>query len=328
MRKTPTVVVLFMLTLATLVARSYFEYGSIQNSTLLHGVPVNAPTPATAVALAVNTSATPRIANVLLAGAQKAGTTALFYYLKDDDDVCTPLQRPGQAANMGKEVHYFDKYYDQGISYYTALYRHCNDNDTPIRLDATPNYMQYAERIHETYGNDDDIKILLILREPVSREISWYNHLLRDIRWWKNVSYAAVLRKNGSGKTKSFAEYMEDSVLPSIEAGNNHGLYAKFVRQFLERFRSEQIWIANYDHFRTNQHDFLLKMHEFLDLPVRQKLKAPTRNARKVWFRQTISCATKNRLAEHYEMANEELYALLEQYDKPFEKFKYHCEDK
>jgi hypothetical protein len=261
------------------------------------------------------------IANVLLAGAQKAGTTALFYYLKED--VCTPRQRP-DLDFTGKEAHYFDDYYNQGISYYSALYQHCK-NDTSIRLDATPNYMVHAERIHETYGHDDDIKILLILREPVSREISWYNHLLREYR--SRDKFRALVRNNETGETKSFAEYMQDSVLPKIEAGLNYGLYANFVRQFLERFRSHQIWIKNYDDFRTNQTDFLLDMHEFLNLPVRQKLRVPQRNGPKVGNRQPISCATKNRLAEHYEKANKELYALLEQYDKPFEQFQYHCQD-
>jgi hypothetical protein len=330
MRNTPTVVVVFLLTLAALVARSYFEYGSGSILVLPHGVqevaapaPVKAARPAAAaVALPVKTTATSRIANVLLAGAQKAGTTALFYYLKDDG-VCTPLPRSDKLYTH-KEAHYFDHYYNQGISYYTALYQHCNDKDTSIRLDATPSYMAQAERIHETYSNDGDIKILLILREPVSREISWYHHMLRGT----HGPWRALLRKNWYGGKKSFAEYMQDSVLPAIKAGNNYGLYAKYVRQFLERFRSHQIWIANYDHFRTNQTDFLLKMHEFLDLPVRQKRTAPRANSVKVWNPQPISCATKNRLAEHYETANEELYALLEQYDRPFEHFQYQCEDK
>ena len=46
-------------------------------------------------------------------------------------------------------------------------------------MDATPDYLTYPERIYETYSQANalpTLKVMLVIREPVSRELSLYNH--------------------------------------------------------------------------------------------------------------------------------------------------------
>ena len=64
------------------------------------------------------------------------------------------------------------------MEFYAQRYQHCLNPNT-IRLDATPDYLTFPERIIESYTEAnalDTVKFMVVLREPVSRELSLYNH--------------------------------------------------------------------------------------------------------------------------------------------------------
>lgn len=115
--------------------------------------------------------------NILLVGAQKAGTSAVASWLFDNG-ICRSLN--------GKEVHYFDHKdkYKLGHDYYIKQFQHCNKGR--LSMDATPNTLIFPEKVHKTYTEDNttasheqlqQLKIILILREPISRQLSRYNHM-------------------------------------------------------------------------------------------------------------------------------------------------------
>lgn len=81
-------------------------------------------------------------------------------------------------------------------------------------MDSTPNYLEHAERVHELYqqvGEDahGDLKLIIILREPISRELSLY-HLKKkeyldepDVnKWYGDIAF-------GNGTLMSFEHYSE-----------------------------------------------------------------------------------------------------------------------
>lgn len=85
-----------------------------------------------------------------------------------------------------KEIHYFDvpSHYEMGSSFYLRHFRsQCNILDGVSNyLDGTPDYYRHNEapsRMNETFLSLKDKRIVLILREPISREFSLYIHLLR-----------------------------------------------------------------------------------------------------------------------------------------------------
>lgn len=103
---------------------------------------------------------------LFVAGAQKAGTTALFNYLSQHTQV--------QGVD-GKEANYFDyeSLYKLNLNYYHSLFPRGAINDW--YLDATPNTLYYpicGERIKEL---GVEIKVIILIREPVSRALSAFN---------------------------------------------------------------------------------------------------------------------------------------------------------
>ncbi|KAL7558762.1 hypothetical protein ACA910_010071 [Epithemia clementina (nom. ined.)] len=126
----------------------------------------------------------PRIPNVFLAGAQKAGTTAVAQYLRRPEfshSICWARPQNG-LPYTSKEPHFFDHnhiFEQGGLSYYETIYNHCQDHHD-ILMDATPNYFTYPQRIYDFYrklGLAHTLKLIFIVREPMSRELSWYHHL-------------------------------------------------------------------------------------------------------------------------------------------------------
>ena len=88
-------------------------------------------------------------------------------------------------------------------------------------LDATPNTLPFADRVRSIYeaagGNQvNEVKFIVILRDPVARELSFYNHMTRLCRegkssgWWDDV-------RNPDGSIKSFDEFVNNVTIPQLE---------------------------------------------------------------------------------------------------------------
>ncbi len=111
---------------------------------------------------------------VFLIGAMKSGTTALADALYHHPFIHKPHIIDQEPEWFSKEVHFFNvnTSYSQGRLHYE---RHFDRYLPPghVSLDATPGYLYepfVAERVHRMYGKD--IKILVILRDPVARALS------------------------------------------------------------------------------------------------------------------------------------------------------------
>jgi hypothetical protein len=101
----------------------------------------------------------------LILGAQKAGTTALYAYLRWHPDVAGP---------SFKEVSFFDRHYARGERWYRA--------HLPIRRgsaivgEASPGYLFHPlapQRVREMVP---DARLVALLRNPVDRAFSHYQH--------------------------------------------------------------------------------------------------------------------------------------------------------
>ena len=125
--------------------------------------------------------------DVMILGTQKAATSALFKLLEREEFAC-PTAR--------KEEHFFDAPRNFGADNLTAApgrlaaYRRlfdpskCAQRGAGVHfVDATPNYLSrpfVAPRIAAAYPPSlrPQLRLIAVLREPVSRGLSWYNHKL------------------------------------------------------------------------------------------------------------------------------------------------------
>ena len=113
----------------------------------------------------------------LIIGVQKAGTSALYRYLRRHPGVGGVVPRPDALERHLKEVHYFDSNHQKSVRWYRAQFP--KRSEGKFVIEATPGYIHPhpASRMHALLP---EAKLVLSLRDPVDRAYSRYQHLLRE----------------------------------------------------------------------------------------------------------------------------------------------------
>lgn len=117
---------------------------------------------------------------VFIIGAQKGGSSSLYELMEQHPQVC---------GSKHKENHFFDhpENYAFGVDFYKSLFADvkCDNKAGSHFMDGTPvlHYPSVWRRIYDTYNHSisvrDSLKFIVLLREPVARDFSWYQHATR-----------------------------------------------------------------------------------------------------------------------------------------------------
>lgn len=175
----------------------------------------------------------------LVIGAMKAGTTSLHYYLKEHPALYLPLE---------KEVPFFamDALYERGMDWYLAEF-FAKAGPGQLLGTVSPPYMlsdQVPERIHRALPA---VKLIAILRDPISRAKSQYKMLVRAF-----------------GEKRSFGEAM-DAGGQYITAGE----YGRILESYLRLFPREQILVLFTNDLDTDPGAVLARVYAFLGVDAR-----------------------------------------------------------
>jgi hypothetical protein len=248
-----------------------------------------------------------QLPSVQLIGAQKAGTSAIAEWLFEGG-----FRRPrvfsGQPSYYSKETHFFDIdwNFNRGLEYYAERFDEGNHGPA---LDATPDTLTFPERVWDTYqsagGNQVNIlKIIVILRNPVARELSLYNHMAFDCRTLDPSQltdwYRHVMKRDGS--IMSFEEFVRDVSMPALarkesEDGGSgrssrHGLYETHLQKWFNLFDRNQILVLSYDELCMNPQKVQERIQNFVGMTIignichrncnssLHKIRAPSKEAR------------------------------------------------
>lgn len=269
-------------------------------------------------------SGTPRLPDILLIGAQKAGSSALANWLFDYG-IC-PARVFGQEPKFyRKEVHYFgnDERYAKGVDFYTKRFALCPHD--ALAMDATPATMLYADRVRKTYDEWEGgsmvnkVKILVVMREPSARELSWYNHVTLKCRKDRGYNHADCY--NADGSMRNFSEYVHDVTLQHVDIESTkrkqlcRGHYAHLLKEWFVGFRRDQILILSYDEMVSDETQMMERVQSFLGLdpqnnPGHMEETNTKDNEQKV---RSIDCNLQQELNDVFDPLNDELYRLLEE---------------
>ena len=194
--------------------------------------------------------------NFMFIGAAKSATTTFFDMLKSHDQIFTP---------KFKEPHFFniDENYLKGIDWYKKTY-FSSVNSEKVILEFTPTYFYFsecAERIFKSLGSD--IKFVVILRNPVERAFSHYNHSLRDGH--EDFSFAEALKLENSRlrrykNEKNYLDLMRHSYI-------SQGLYYKMFLAYLKYFDLNNFLIINFNAEVVENIDITIKkLSDFFEI--------------------------------------------------------------
>jgi len=158
------------------------------------------------------------VANAIIAGVNKAGTTSLFVTLSEHPDI---------AAASVKETGYFlPARWGRAIGPRTEYERYWADaGDAPVRLEATPGYFSggraLVECVREVCGTP---RIVAVLREPVSRLVSYFQFQQARLRLPPTMRIDEYLARSDALTDDDFRDPANE-----VYFGARGGVYADFL---------------------------------------------------------------------------------------------------
>jgi hypothetical protein len=195
--------------------------------------------------------------NFFILGAAKAGTTTLFDLLKQHPQIYFPYN---------KEPLFFcrDEFYEYGLDWYARSF-FSGSEKFAIRGEASPHYLYWAEkvapRIKQAISNED-LKFIVVLRNPTERAYSWYWNMIKDGR--ETLSFVDALEAEEERLQKNKAQL---SAWGSMNYGYYRGgQYLNQIKEFLKYFPRENLHVVLFDDLIKTPTEVLKDVFNFLNI--------------------------------------------------------------
>jgi hypothetical protein len=246
----------------------------------------------------------------LIIGAQRAGTTSLYKYL---------AQHPAVGpVVLTKGAHYFDTNFDKGLGWYRAHFPTRWRAATVQRRLGVP--MQTGEgspyyafhplvprRVAQTLP---DVKLILMVRDPVERAYSQYQHELA--RGFEEVSFEEAIDLEPGRLAGERERMIEDPSYNSFHHQHHsylaRGRYMEQIRAWLEHVDGGRLLIVGMEEFFSEPERGFGEVLRFLGLPAWRPASFERYNARRY---AQLDPAIRQRLIDHFREPNAELERYL-----------------
>jgi hypothetical protein len=222
----------------------------------------------------------------VIIGAQRCGTTSLYNYL---------VQHPDVAPAFIKETHFFDLYFGRGLNWYRAYFPILSGlswkepgagwlgqilpGHGPATVgvrqrhvltgESTPYYLFHPHaprRIEEAVPN---VKLLVLLRNPVDRAHSHYHHEVR--MGAEERSFEEAIEREEKSLASETARLLEDEGYRSFTHMHHsylaRGIYVDQIQRWTEFFGRDQMMILRSEDFYHDPSACLEQVMHFLGLP-------------------------------------------------------------
>jgi hypothetical protein len=234
----------------------------------------------------------------LVVGAQKGGTTALWEYLR---------RHPGIAGPSWKEVSFFDRHWARGPAWYRGNF--------PLRRgrlvgEASPSYLFHPLAPARARALVPEARLVAILRDPVDRAYSHYQHEVDFGR--EPLSFEEAIEQEEARLAGEVERLLADARYFS-RAWWDHtylarGRYAEQLERWYDVFPREQLLVLANEELAERPAETYGRVLAFLGAPPYELDAYP-----RVFDRDyaPIRPETRDRLAAHFAEPNRRLYELL-----------------
>ena len=254
---------------------------------------------------------------VFVIGAQKGGSMSLLELM---------AQHPLLCGGKHKEPHFFnnDENYDRGADWYKNQFADpkCAQNPKTAKyIDGTPmlHIPDVWKRIQKTYEKEKEstanLKFIVLLREPVSRDYIWYQHVIRaDLHSGQRFE-----------DVKTLVEMNEESNFQNADGQDTRrGRYVEQLDNFLKYFRRNQIMVISSAAIFKDSVDILERVRKFIgtapDASFTQQLPhIEHASLTGIAFElcalrhiPQIDCSYRDKMGAYYSPYNEKLYSWME----------------
>jgi len=201
----------------------------------------------------------------VIAGAMKCGTSALDTYLREHPEICMATR---------KEVHFFDNEwlfedpevnYDHFHSYFKPTEQH------KLMGEATPIYMYWQNCPERLWRYNPEMKIIMILRNPIERAHSMWN--MQVVRGFETLSFWEALQQE-SERARLCLPF-QDRHFSYVD----RGFYVEQLRRVWRFFPPSQTLVLRSENLRDEPTETLNRIAAFLGVSNLKEVKEEVVNA-------------------------------------------------
>ncbi len=200
-----------------------------------------------------------RLPNFLLIGANKAGTTSLYHYLKQHPEIYfSPVKEPmffslyGVPAPPPRSAPYMDKaVYD--LESYANLFEQAT-TETALG-EASTSYLAVPRSAATIKNFVPDVRLIAVLRDPAERAFSHYQMDVRmgleELSFEDAVEAEVASTEKGEATRRRYVRY---------------GMYGKQLGEYFKHFAPEQFSIQIYREFKRDPQPIIRELFRFLNV--------------------------------------------------------------
>lgn len=268
-----------------------------------------------------STSSIRVLPDFLIIGAQRCGTSSLYYYLTEQNCI-------SPAAT--KEVHFFDDFFTIGINWYraqfpTSAYKYYVEHARHRHFltgEASPYYIFHPHAPGRIAAALPHIKLIALLRNPVDRAFS--HHWLEVKGRYETLSFEEAVRCEQDRIAGEREKMLSDEHYHSFKYRRysylTRGIYIDQIEYWLKFFPREQFLFLKAEDLYSNPVSVVRQTLEFLGVPDSEidtdkefkKYRVPAKTGYKTQDSVAkMDPATRKYLLEFFQPFNARLYEFL-----------------
>lgn len=232
----------------------------------------------------------------LIIGAQRSGTTFLYHLLEQHSSVC-------MAKPVKPEPRFFltDEYYNGAEYYFNKYYAHRNLDNTVFVEKSTTYYENNI--VPQRLVNDfSEIKLIMILRNPVERALSNY----------------FFSKQNKLEKRSLEQVFIEETPPPNYSATIStnpfnyieRGKYINYIKEYVNYIDLQKIYITSLECLLEEKNE-IINLFRFLNVSKNEPIGKINHKINESRDKEEVSTEIIDKLQEIYKPFNNELFSFL-----------------
>jgi Sulfotransferase domain len=201
-----------------------------------------------------------RIANFVIGGTEKAGTTSVFNWLSAHPQVC---------ASSRKETDFFREGFTGDLAAdarrYAGYFEVC-DRNQPVLMEASPGYLGEAATVAPRMrALAPNAKVLFILRDPIDRLYSSYHFHRGKLNLPPSVTFDDYVARCIAFDTRASAPRelgLDEWYLKALR----FGCYSEFIAIFRSQLPARNIKVMFFEALRQDPRAFMVELSAFLEI--------------------------------------------------------------
>ena len=240
----------------------------------------------------------------LIIGGVRCGTTSLYY------NIC---QHPSVLPAAYDEIGFFDDNFHLGLNWYRSMFPTKNtmnkvrkQTGKAVTGEDTPFYIWNRDALKRIKELLPEIKLIVILRNPVNRTYSNYHLSCRDNIENRSFSQAVeddielINKKKEKGETLSNLDFKKTYIGKS--------LYFEQLEQWFKIFDAKQIHVIFTEDLRDNPENTMKSVYDFLGL---DDFSLETYEKQKMFEYDNMDEEIREKLTTYFKSHNEQLSKLI-----------------